>query len=607
MYNNYMYSKFLLSIVLIFYVSNSFASELEVEIDGDKVTGKIIYEGSNRNVNGWLGIPYAEPPIGDLRWRAPRDFKGFSGDFIADKLPNRCTQISNSYDTIIDNIEAGDIIGTEDCLYLNVYRPDNVDYSSEKLPVMFWIHGGGNTWGYSASNLTTPKELINKHDIIVVSVNYRLGPFGWLAVDGLNKNSDVKLDMSYNFGTLDLIKALEWVNKNIENFGGDKNNVTIFGESAGARNVMSLMISPQSKNLFHRAISQSGYLNSDTLELAINKTRAGSKEFISHSVKKTLPQISDAELTDFMSQTSKVVELLRSLSTEDVISFYRIREGVGGLIDVPNVIPDEIVIPKAGLYGAYKKGLAHDVPIIFGTNRDEHKLFMFDNPEFVKSKGFFFLEKIFRELDFRYMPKDSVYYQAYSKYMSMSWKIGGADDPANILSNFNTAKIFNFRFDWDEEPIFAGIDYSKYLGAAHGLEISFIFDTIDRESLLSNILYNDNNAESEQELANAMGKYWVNFAYSGDPNEGPYPDLVKWKNWTEKNQQYIVFDSSNDQGIAMRTNTDSGTSLLQDLSSEPITIKQKCTIVDRILINTTLSLDSVNEIYKNFLNGKCIK
>ena len=125
--------------------------------------------------------------------------------------------------------------------------------------------------------------------------------------------------------------------------------------------------------------------------------------------------------------------------------------------------------------------------------------------------------------------------------------------------------------------------------------------------MLSNILYNDNNAESEQELANAMGKYWVNFAYSGDPNEGPYSDLVKWKNWTEKNQRYIVFDSSNDQGIAMRTNTDSGTSLLQDLSSEPITIKQKCTIVDRILINTTLSLDSVNEIYKNFLNGKCIK
>jgi carboxylesterase type B len=95
-----------------------------------------------------------------------------------------------------------------------------------------------------------------------------------------------------------------------------------------------------------------------------------------------------------MSQTNKVAELLRSLSTEDVISFYRVREGVGGLIDVPNVIPDDVVIPKAGLYGAYKKGLAHDVPIIFGTNRDEHKLFMFDNPEFVESKGFFFLEKI---------------------------------------------------------------------------------------------------------------------------------------------------------------------------------------------------------------------
>ena len=146
MYDYCMYSKFLLSIVFIFYVSSSFAFELDVEIDDDKVTGKIIYEGSNRNVIGWLGIPYAEPPIGDLRWRAPRDFKGFSGNFMADKLPNRCTQISNSYDTIIDNINAGDIIGTEDCLYLNVYRPDNVDYSAEKLHLKITCYVLDSRW-----------------------------------------------------------------------------------------------------------------------------------------------------------------------------------------------------------------------------------------------------------------------------------------------------------------------------------------------------------------------------------------------------------------------------------------------------------------------------
>lgn len=603
-----MFHRFLLVFLITFSLfPNVAAKETEVFLGDHKITGKIGYNGSNRNMINWLGIPYAEPPIGNLRWKAPRDFRGFTGNFDATVLPNRCAQVSNSYDTIIDGIDAGNIIGTEDCLYLNVYRPSEIDYSNEKLPVMFWIHGGGNTWGYSASELTTPKEFINKHNVILVSVNYRLGPFGWLAIDDLNKGSENALDQTNNFGTLDLIKALEWVNKNIEYFGGDKNNVTIFGESAGARNVMSLMITPQSKNLFHRAISQSGYLNSDTLDAAINKPRAGSNEFIASSVKNQYPEYSNSDLNDYISQTQKVEKLLRSLSTAEVISFYRVREGVGGLIDVPNVIPDGVVVPKVGLYKAFKSGLAHDVPIIFGTNRDEHKLFMFDNPEFVESKGFFFLENIFKELDFRYEPKDPIYYQAYSKYMSMSWKLGGADDPANILNQYNNSKVFNYRFDWDEEPTFIWTDYAKYLGASHGLEISFIFDTIDRDSLISNILYDDKNINTDQELADAIGKYWVNFAYSGNPNEGPYPNLISWNDWSKDIQRYLIFDSVNDQGIAMRINTDSSLSLLQNLSSEPITVDQKCLIVDRMLNVTTLTSIAVDKIYTNFLNGKCKK
>ena len=118
-------------------------------------------------------------------------------------------------------------------------------------------------------------------------------------------------------------------------------------------------------------------------------------------------------MNEFILDNKKLESFLRSLSADEIISFYRVREGVGGLIDVPNSIPDGIVIPNEGLFKSYENGLAHDVPIIFGTNRDEHKLFMFDNPEFVVSKGFFFLEKIFDVLDFRYVTLDENYYDVY--------------------------------------------------------------------------------------------------------------------------------------------------------------------------------------------------
>ena len=156
-------------------------NESKVILNNFEITGTTIYQGENRNVLGWLGLPYAEPPIKDLRWKAPRTFNGFSDNYNAINLPNRCVQVSNSYDQIIEDLDPGQIIGNEDCLYLNIYRPSNINLDKEKLPVMFWIHGGGNTWGYSASNMTTPRKFFDKHNVILITVNYRLGPFGWLA------------------------------------------------------------------------------------------------------------------------------------------------------------------------------------------------------------------------------------------------------------------------------------------------------------------------------------------------------------------------------------------------------------------------------------------
>ena len=580
-------------------------SSAKINFKENTVLGTKIYEGSNRDVIGWLGLPYAEPPIDDLRWKAPRSSKKILKDYNANVLPNRCVQISNGYDDLIDGIEAGNIIGNEDCLYLNIYKPENID-ENVKLPVMFWIHGGGNTWGYSASNLSTPKEFLNKHDVIIVTTNYRLGPLGWLALENFNSDSSYDLDRTYNFGTLDLVEALTWVNENIEAFGGDNKNITIFGESAGARNVMSLLVAPQSKGLFHKAIAQSGYLNGDTLEQAINDPRAGSLGFIKNQIIKNFPNLTSIELDNFINDTKKLEDFLRSLSSDEIISYYRVKEGASGLIDVSNVIADNIVIPTQGLYKAYEDGLIHDVPVIYGTNRDEHKLFMFDNPEFVKSKSFLYLEKIFKILDFRYVPKDELFYQVYSKYLSLSWKIGGADVPATLSNKHNKSKVYNYRFDWDEEPKFLGIDYGKYLGAAHGLEISFIFDNLNPDNLLSNILYSEDNLDTDQLLADEMGEYWVNFSYDGNPNNTPYLKEKNWNNWSLNKEQYIVFDSVNDQGITMNKNIDSGISMFQHLAAEQITMDQKCYIMKKIFKNTTLSDVEVLGYSKNFMNGKCL-
>ena len=142
----------------------------------------------------------------------------------------------------------GILTGSEDCLYLDIRTPKNK--SSKLLPVMFWIHGGGNTSGLK--DLYDYSTMVDRHDVIVVTINYRLGAFGWFTHPSIQGNQ-VGLDKTSNFGTLDIIQALKWVNKNIELFGGDPSNITIFGESAGGHNVLSLMVSPQAKGLFHKS------------------------------------------------------------------------------------------------------------------------------------------------------------------------------------------------------------------------------------------------------------------------------------------------------------------------------------------------------------------
>ena len=613
--------------LMLLLVSTLYADESYIfKTNNTEFIGSVAKEKGDKKTISFVGIPFAKPPIGDLRWKAPRELDSHPDTFKATTLPNRCMQVSNFYDAM-DGIEGGSIIGSEDCLYLNIYLSEKAYKSKEKLPVVFWIHGGGNTWGYSASNIFTSGDFILDHDVILVTTNYRLGPFGWFAYSGLNQDSENILDNTANFGTLDIIKSLEWVNKYISFFNGDPENITIFGESAGARNVISLMSSPLSKDLFQRGISQSGYLGSDSLEYSENNERAGSLSLLKHLIKSENPNIADEEISNFMGNKFLSKEFLRSANANDIISYYRVRNDTGGLIDVPNVIPDGVVIPMKGIYGVYRDGEMHDKPMIFGSTRDEDKLFMFANDAFVE-RPLAFLRPVSEYFDLYVKPKDPKFYDVYARYMAESWKYGAVDLPSDFTSLNKSSNVYAYRFDWDEQNSDLGLDQilgfnipgvninldlPRLLGAGHAMELAFIFKSggLLGESFdaINDIMYDEDNRETDLDLSTKMGKYWVNFAYDGNPNSLPYDVDTEWMPWDANNQneRFMVFDSVNDKGITMFNNTLSADSILQGISSENITVNQKCYIIDKMFNRTTLTNEEVDEIYRTFMSGKCAR
>ena len=214
--------------------------------EGGDVVGFIDKYGAR----SWQGIPFAQPPVGSLRWRAPQPPIPNENTLQALKPGALCPQFASLLSGAGEQAPQGRIAGNEDCLYLNIWSPPN----ASKRPVMLWIHGGGNTIGHGGSY--NGAALATQRDVVIVTINYRLGIFGWFTHPDLATGN--VLDDSGNYGTLDVIRALEWVQDNIAEFGGDPNNVTVFGESAGAFDTLAMMASPLAKGLFHRAIVQSG-------------------------------------------------------------------------------------------------------------------------------------------------------------------------------------------------------------------------------------------------------------------------------------------------------------------------------------------------------------
>jgi para-nitrobenzyl esterase len=471
----------------------------------------------------------------------------------------------------------GILTGSEDCLYLDIKTPKKK--SSELLPVMFWIHGGGNTSGLK--DLYDYSTMVNRHDVIVVTINYRLGAFGWFTHPSIQGNQQ-GLDKASNFGTLDIIQALKWVSKNIELFGGDSNNITIFGESAGGHNVLSLMVSPQAKGLFHKAISQSGYTTSASTgeAFAIDETHPTFNHTSNEVVKRLINNHDSLSSEDLYKR-------LLGLSAEDFFSEYSDKSN----LEVPLLTNDGIVIPLEGLEKALSKSsYVSDVPFMAGSNRDEVKLWIGTAEYFVKLDYSFFGSILGIP---RVTLKDEDAFEAFNYYRSEAWKVRGVTEPISSLNNVGSKNTYAYKFDWDDHRRFIVADFKKLIGASHGTEISLITGNNKLVEGYGFLIYPA--GPSKRFISKNMMLFWSNFAKDGKP--GYSTNGINWDlyNHSEGYKNFMILDNKKNMKVVNLTTTFK--SLVEELNLDTrVSELERCVILYQM--GTFVGNDILDEISK---------
>jgi para-nitrobenzyl esterase len=502
----------------------------------------------DRDTLAWLGIPYAKPPVAELRWKAPRDPDPWDGVLPTEKFRDECVQ----YGGILLDMDPetfGQPMGTEDCLYLNIWRPVSAE---ENLPVLVYLHGGLNGVGEAATSLYHGAHLACGVNAVVVTINYRLGIFGWFAHEALRIGQP--LDDSGNYGLLDIIKALEWVQRCATAFGGNPDNVTVFGESAGAFNIGSLLASPLSDGLFHRALAISPLVSLMSTSMHRARERADNQlarllvntglAATPRRAKALAAAKGSAWTADFL-RGRDAVSLLRA--TRALSSF-----GVNGLgltIDIlgGSRFADGTVLPL-DFKGTYQRGEYHRVPVVVGSTRDEMRIFeiglgiftKLDEAELCKFIQTFDPDRPVVGLTDvlpRYLKP--AYALVGTVLGNTLFEKTGVDPSANLLSRH--VDVFVFKFCWDEQPA----PFDTLIGASHMMPLPFLFGNFqtDRESLFR-FAWSEANLARREELSREMMAYVGNFARSGDPNCGPTSGLLGWPRWSpsRRSAKRLVLD-----------------------------------------------------------------
>jgi para-nitrobenzyl esterase len=460
----------------------------------------------NGDIAEFLGIPYAAAPVGNLRWMPPQPFGRWQGVLDASAFGSQCTQPGG--------------VGTENCLFLNIYVPikKNASKKDRRPPVMFWIHGGGLTAGAGSDYDPTP---LVEQGVIVVTINYRLGYLGFLAQSALDSEGHE----AGNYGLQDQQFAMHWVHDNIVAFGGDSSNVTIFGESAGGHSVYCQLASPTAAGLFEKAISESGsYVIFDSFLdpiVPLSEAETTGSSFVS----------SGASIADSVGCTDQTATCLRAVSNTELINvepgtLYALVDGT-----LLTETPEQ----------AFAAGTFNRVPVIAGTNHDEWRAFVAEEYDFVGNP--ILTEAEYDDATIAMWtsllgPIVEIVYP-YSAYPSGGVALGasgtdgvfacGARTADQLLAQFTTTYTYEFN-DENAPPPQSDIPGLTFpLGAYHGSEIQYLFDS-DYYYLLN---------ASQQQLAAAMVSYWTTFAATGNPNSSSNPTWSPYDPTLDEFQSFI--------------------------------------------------------------------
>ena len=460
------------------------------QIDTARVSSGTLQGVVDDGIASFKGIPFAAPPVGDLRWRAPQPVEPWEGTRAADRFGPSCMQAERMMTFLSAPPEI-----SEDCLYLNVWTP--ADAPGEQLPVMVWIYGGGFSAG-TTSSAAYDGTALAEEGVVLVSVNYRIGPFGFFAHPELANEPNAAPG---NQGMADLIAGLEWVKRNIAAFGGDPNNVTIFGESAGAFAVSMLAASPRADQLFHKAIAQSG--------ASFAPPEVDDEVAAAH-----------AEAVRFLGELGA-----ESLAEGRALDAQVIQDAMGqGLSGRFRPVADGTIVPR-DIHTRYSEGLFNDTPVIVGSNSDE---------------GASFSGAPVTAAEFE--PRIREQFGEQADAILAAYPHSTDAEAQRAMRDLQRDERFAWpAWVWARQQARHG-EHDAYVyyfdhrtpsspeGAAHAAEIRYIFGTLHTQG---------EPRPEDLEMASLIRSYWVNFAGNGDPNG---PGLPQWPAFRADAPKAMVFD-----------------------------------------------------------------
>lgn len=524
-----------------------------------------INDAATNGTYAWKGIPFAKPPVGALRWRAPVEPEPWKEARDATRFGHACLQLgriygpgaNNTYDASIAST-LGQPVGSEDCLTLNIWRPAT---EAKNLPVIAFVYGGSNISGYSADPLYDGAALAKAANAVVVTMNYRVGVLGFFNLAQLKTGQDAGGD-SGNFALLDIRQALRFVKQDIASFGGDPGNVTLMGQSAGAINTWALMTAPSAAGLFQRAVPISAGISLasnlpagkwPTLAPAIVYAAQGNA-LLGNLL------IADGHAADAASAAAyvaartpaQIADYLRGKDARTILPAVAALAPLGLAGSGP--IPDGAFMP-ADPIGAIGAGQYHRMPVLSGFTRDEGKLFAAVLPLLGGPPGFrmddaerFGLMASFNPnapaslteadiLDPAYAPSDTPVtgWTAKADQITELLFAPARDDALDTLRG-QQAEVWNYRFDWAQEPA----PWDSIYGAAHAFDLPFLFGNFG-PSVFANTIGGDANKPGRLALSGAMMGALASFARSGNPNHAGL--AINWAPWPAR----LIFDASKTQ------------------------------------------------------------